>query len=258
MTIVNFVAQMGIWPNDYARQLEFFNRLKSLLQTANNFVIDNAGLVVLLEQATEPTQTQWETAWTTQTGLSLPIPPSAQLHWWNSSADVFGGLYGTVEGNTAVYRRDHIHPRGAVVAVDQAYKVDALSGWTQSIGTRLSDLPSLEIEIPTICDVELSFGLYVHLASGSGTWGVDFLWNGVKVGTQYLGIAVNQGIHGASAAGFLFARHVLSDVQPGTYEVQALFGVTASPASPPSLTIGGPSGASAYGARQLTVKAYAK
>lgn len=255
--VQSFVTQMGQWPDDYARQLEFWNRLKTLLQQANSFVIDNAGLVVLLEQATEPTQAEWEDAWELQTGLDLPIPPSAQLHWWNTNEDDFGGLYGTVEGNVTVYRRDNLYPRGASILMETAYKTDLLSSVQYAIGTNLADHPNVTIEVPVPVNLTLEYLLYANLSAGSGFWGADFLVDGIKVGTQYLGVATNWGICNESASNLVHAEHTIYNVAPGEYLIQALFGVCGSPASPPTVQIGGISGATAFGARVLTVRGIA-
>jgi hypothetical protein len=257
MSDVNFVTDLGIWPNDYPRQLSFINDLKLRLQRANNFIVSNAGLTVTLKQAAEPTQSDWETAWIAQTGLSLPIPPSAQLLWWNTNTDRFGGMYGTVEGNETPYRRDHAYPRGGTVMIKTNYKVDQKS-LTYRIGSVLSDHPSVTIDLPVKADLYMEYSLFVSLSSGSGQWGGDFLVNGVKVGTQYYGLAPDQGIVNAMTSCQLRVPFILADAEPGEYTVQAIFGVTATPASPPTLVIGGASGAGSYGARQLIVRAIAK
>lgn len=254
--MTDFLASMGGWPHDYNRQLDFWARLKVLLAQANQYVIDTAGEVVSLAQSTEPSQLQWENAWTTQTGLPLPIPTSAQLHWWNTSVNDFGGLYGTVEGSVTVYRRDHLYPRGGTIVMANDYKTDKIT-LTYAIGTNLTSYPKVTVDLPVACDLIMQFQLYVALSSGSGQWGADFLLNGVKVGTQYLGMASNMGIQNQSTSGLLFIEHTLYNLPAGEYTVQAEFGVTASPASPPTIIIGGLTGAANYGARQLMVRGIA-
>lgn len=254
--VPDFLASLGSWPYDYNRQVDYFNRLKMLLTQANQYVIDTAGEIVLLSQATEPNQAQWEAAWTAQTGLSLPIPASAQLHWWNTSVNQFGGLYGTIEGSLTVYRRDHLYPRGGTIVMATDYKTDAIS-LAYSIGTNLTSYPKVTVVLPVVCNLIMEFELYVQLSSGSGQWGADFLVNGLKVGTQYLGLATNLGIQNHSASGLLKIEHTLYNVPAGSYTIQSEFGVTASPASPPTLAIGGLSGAGSYGARELNVRGIA-
>lgn len=257
MTVApDFLASMGSWPNDYNRQLDYWNRLKLLLTQTNQYVIDTAGEIVTLSQSTEPTQGQWEAAWTAQTGLPLPIPASAQLHWWNTSVNEFGGLYGTIEGSVTVYRRDHLYPRGGTIVLANDYKTDALS-LAYAIGTNLTSYPKVTVVLPVACNLIMQFQLYVNLTSGAGQWGADFLLNGIKVGTQYLGLATNIGIQNQATSGLLFIEHTLYNLPAGTYVVQSEFGITASPASPPTVGIGGLSGAASYGARELMVRGIA-
>jgi hypothetical protein len=105
----------------------------------------------------------------------------------------------------------------------------------------------------------MEYALFVQLNSGSGQWGADFYINGVKAGSQYLGVATNQGIVNSMTSGILRASFVLSDAAPGNYTIQATFGVTASPSSPPTLKIGGiASSSDQFGARSLIVRGIAK
>lgn len=258
MSNVDFTAMLGSWPQTYDRQLEFFQRMKTLLQRVNTFVLDNTGNSVVIEQASEPVQLDWETAWTTQTGLSLPIPASAQLFWWDTATDRLGGVYGTVEGNPTVYRREHQYPHGSTIVTKTDYKTNAVT-LTYAIGTNFSDHPSVSFSLPVAADIIMEYSLFVQLNSGSGQWGADFYINGIKAGTQYLGIATNQGIVNAMTSGILRAHFVLSDAPPGNYTIQSAFGVTASPASPPTLKIGGILGIpDQFGVRSLIVRGVVK
>lgn len=254
----DFVDGLGLWPSDYSRQLEWVNRFKLKLQQANDFIVDSIGLVVTLYQATEPTQLEWETAWTAQTGLPTPIPATADLLWFNTSENAFGGIYGTVIGSTIVYARTNRYPRGGAIYVNSGYKTDRINPLTHNIGAQLSNYPALTFTLPVVSDIVMEFSLYVKLNSGTGQWGADFLINGVKAGTQYMGIPTNQGIFNGHTHGQIAAKFTLSNAPAGTYTIQSIFGVTNNPVSPPNLIIGGVSGADSYGARVLLVKAYAK
>jgi hypothetical protein len=252
--MTDFLAELGGYPTNHAAQVDFFNRLKVLLQSVNTKITDSAAAFVTLKQATEPTQLEWETAWVAQTGKALPILPNATLYWINATTNTFGGTYGVLVGSSTVIRKESAFQSGSTFYVGSSFNTDYVSAFTGNIGTSLTSFPTLTFTAPVTSNLLLDFSLYVNLASGSGNWGIDFLLNGVKVGTQYLGAALNQGIVNSNRAGHLQAMFVATNVPPGTHTVQALFGVTGSPGSPPTLQFGGLTN---FGARTLLVRGVA-
>jgi hypothetical protein len=64
------------------------------------------------------------------------------------------------------------------------------------------------------------------LSASSGTWGADFLINGVKAGTLYYSLASNRGIVERTTSGLIIAQLVTPTFPPGTYTIQAIFGRT--------------------------------
>lgn len=67
-----------IWPVNYAEQAITVERIRDRLDE-----IKRANTTVSLVSVSPPTQNDWEVAFVTKTGLSLPIPPGARLLWLN-------------------------------------------------------------------------------------------------------------------------------------------------------------------------------
>jgi uncharacterized coiled-coil protein SlyX len=96
---------LGDYPTDPADQAQYVSDLNAIITNLNVAIDQNANKVVYLSQASEPTQNEWETAYTVQTGGSLPIPPSATLLWNDTTSNNVNGTYGTTPFTTDVVQR---------------------------------------------------------------------------------------------------------------------------------------------------------
>lgn len=258
MTDFDFM-NVGQWTNNTFDQQLIIDQIKLALHSAKEKVLANAHYFVYLEQPAEPSQSEWEDAYEAQTQRTVPIIPSATLVWMNTNIDDVGGIYGTTPVSAgAVVRRESRYPLGGALPVERATLSSTVST-NVAIGVNNSNHPSVTLDLPVRADVLLTYSLYVHLSSGTGTWGADFLWNGVKLGTRDQGIPTIAGLTNHAASGQLTVTHFVPEVAPGSYTIQAIMGVTGAPASPPTLAYGGSgSGAGNYGQRVLTVRAFAR
>jgi hypothetical protein len=233
--------------------------LKVKLTNMNLEVFLQTTYTSIVEQSTEPLQAQWEAQWVTD-GHTLPIPPTSILLWWNTSTSYIGGVYGTTPLSAGVVvKRESEHANGGVSYRNIISTPTAAVSSTASIGVNNSNHPSLTFDLPVLSDLLLVYQLHVVLSSGTGTWGADFLLDGVKVGTAYNSLPSNVGIINASATGNYRCHAFVPNVAAGSHTIQVIFGVTGSPASPPTLAYGGiGAGAGQYGLRQLIVEGIAK
>lgn len=246
----DFVNDLPMWSADPSMQIAIVEQMKTMLNELQNTILANINRTITLFQASQPTQGEWQTAWT-GAGYSLPISPSATLIWFNTTSSRIGGTYGTLTGGDGtVYNRGSRFAPGSVVYMDTAARGDSVAS-TNAIGVGNSNHPSLSFLLPVRANLRLEYILSVNLNSGSGSWGADFLLNSQKVGTVYFNIASNAGLSARSTAGVVHAVAELTDVQPGNYTIQALFGNTGG--SVAVLGIGG-----TYGIRLLTARAYAR
>lgn len=255
--MTNFM-NIGQWPADPLEQQLLINQLKLALTSHTDSLYALANYTVIIEQSTEPVQVDWETEWAAQTNRALPILPSATLLWINTNIDDVGGIYGTTPlDTTTVIRRESRYPVGGTKN-HSAYLSAAVSSVNTAINVNNSNHPSVTFTQYVVADMILTYELYVHLVSGTGTWGADFLINGEKAGTKYQGINTAAGIINNAASGLLKVSLYLPNMPIGEYTVQAIMGVTGAPASAPVLSYGGiGSGASQYGVRTLSVRAIA-
>lgn len=258
--MTDFMA-LPIWPgsSDNMEQQLFFSDLKLALKSATSALFQTGSYKVKLTQPTEPSQSQWEAAWTAQTGRSLPILPTAILLWIDSATNQTAGVYSTTSLDSGtILRRESRYPRSGVSYRNIVVATSAQSS-NAAIGINNSNHPSLTWTQPVKADVLFTYQLYVLLSSGTGTWGADFVLDGVKLGSQIFGTATNSGIINNSASGDLMVACLAPNVTAGQHTVQVIFGVTGSPASPPTLAYGGVgSGAGQYGVRELVVEAITK
>lgn len=252
--MTSFLNNLGNWPNDCNNQRAYLQNLETNLQNLELYLTENTAQVVLLSQTTEPTQEQWEDAYTDQTGNALPIPATTQLLWFNTAQDTFGGVFGTIPGSVTVYRREHLYPKNSIVHYSMSALATSVTGVTSSLYENFSNLPSITFTNYVPCRVVMEFSITTQITAGTGTWGVDFLFDGIKVGSQYHSILANSGLQNLDYSGNLTTAIMLNDILPGTHLVRPMWGVTNSPASPPTLAIGG----GTRGARILTVKAIAQ
>jgi len=249
-SIIDFAALLPTWPEDCAGQQNYFNRMKAALTTMNSALASQSPQTIYLSQSSEPNQAQWETAWTSQTGLSLPISASTRLLWYNTSTLAFGGAYEVVEGQTTVFRAEHRAPRGSIHKFGVA-QLNTYAVITSNITLNNSGMPALTITTEVVCDIFIDCSLYVGITVGTGTWGVDYQINGSKIGTLSFSIGANEALHKSFAAGYISGTLVMQNQPPGVYVIQMMFGV--SGAAGPTLVIGG-----SNGFRSLVVKAVAR
>lgn len=250
-SIVDFNSLLTTWNPDCLSQVEFIERLKAALIDTRYYIDNNISNTVQLNQSSEPTQAQWEQAWVSQTGKALPISPSATLLWFDTNNNTFGGQYGTTIGHSTVYRREPIYPKGATIFYDSDFLTSSQTITADITATRAL-MPTLEFTINQSFDLHLSFTLAVTF-SGTGQYGLDFELNGEKIGTTYFGIPANYGIVNGSTTQTITAHAFVPNLPAGNYEIQALFGVVGTPATAPTLTIGG-TGSSGLGARLLVAR----
>lgn len=249
---------VGQWPSDVFEQQLLINQLKLALKSHTDSLYALANYVIVIEQATMPLQADWETEWAAQTGRALPILPSATLLWIDTNIDAVGGIFGTTPLSTTVIRRESRYPIGGVAINEVDYLSAAVTSVNTAININNSNHPNVEFDLPVTADLILSYELYVQLISGTGTWGADFLINGVKAGTQYQGIPTVTGIVNNAASGLLKATIFIPSVPAGHYLIQAIMGVTGAPASAPVISYGGiGAGANQYGVRTLRARAIA-
>lgn len=247
---------LGPWPTDTIGQQTWVSRMRAMLADMEQYFTGVAPVVVQLDQSVEPSQAEWETAYMAQTGQNLPIPPTADLVWYDSSQSRVAGHYRTIEGSSTVWRREHSWPRGATVVLESAS-----FGTARSITYYIKENPTLfplvTVILPTACDLILTAVFAATLVSGTGFLGVDFLMNGVKVGDVYYATASDQGIVNISTSQLVVCEAVIRNLPAGTYYIQMVIGITNSPAAPPTYSIGGVSGGSANGVYQLTARGIA-
>lgn len=239
---------LGLWPEGCADQETYLNQLVSILNTKWLEIQNGASRVLTISQTIEPTQAQWESQWIIQTGNPLPIPSSAVLVWYNTTLAKIGGVYGTAAGYSVIGRREHQYPIGSTVYLNRASLYSAQS-ITTSIVSNNAVMPTLTLTLTQKAHLMMEFMLGVTCTVNCG---IDFMVNGTKIGTSEFGLAPDAGLANIGANGILHAKHVMLNLIPGTYVVQAMFGLVNGGAG--TLTIGGPT---ALGGRNLIVRAIA-
>ena len=231
--------ELGQWPVNPIDQQRYIDRMKTLMTQAVSYFDSEAARSITLEQIFPPSQSEWESAWLLQSGQALPIASNARLLWWKTDTLEFGGEFGTVKGDETVYRRESLYPVGAIVLMAQNYLpiLEDTMDWQIGNPNSYSLLPALSYTLPTACDVEVILKVEAVLASGTGAWGIDFLSDGVKIGTSELGIASNFGISGADGTGEVVVYHILTNIPAGAHTLQMIAGYFGAPATPPTFTI---------------------
>ena len=248
MSNLNF--DLGVYPNDPASQIVYFNQIKQLLINLDTQVNALTSDVVELAQSTEPTQGEWETAWTVQTGKSLPISKNASLYWWSTVTDTLGGCYGMLLDSATVLRKDSKYSRGGIGYFGSSYTSDLVQS-SSPIGAQNSPHPSLTFELNQVMDLELTYQLYFIKVGGvaANKVGADFLLDNVKVGSDIYSIATDDGVVSSTDSGLLLATAVVTGVSAGAHTVQAIYGYVGGVAQ--QSDHGGD-----YGIRLLVVKGY--
>ena len=80
---------MATLPRNYTDQVSFYATMAAQLNS-----LTSISQPVFLNQATEPTQKQWEDAWTAM-GNTLPIDIRSELYWYDGTR--LRGMYGTID-----------------------------------------------------------------------------------------------------------------------------------------------------------------
>jgi hypothetical protein len=251
--MVNFLDLIGEFPANQAAQQSYFDQLVAALNERYTELESNESKVVYVSQTVVPSQARWESEYQLQTNRPLPISPSAILIWYDSSQSTLGGIYGTVSGLSTVVRREHFAPLGAIILQDRNSRADAFS-ITTGIAANSSRMPVLTFTTRAKITLEINFEMYVSVAAAE-QWGIDLLLNGIKLGTQDYGCPPDYGILNRSGSGFARLTHIIPGLLPGTYILQSMFGLTGT--STGTLTIGGTSGATGWGARTLHIRGVA-
>lgn len=236
ITIRNSIP--SIWPVDCVGQQRFVSSLINSLDQAITLFNSNRLYTVFLKQVKEPTKAEWESAWMIQTGRSLPIPPNAELLWYNVISGKLDGVYKTTPNDGTPVRLDTGAP-GTVAARAHNYAFATTSA-TIAISER-TDMPTVSITTTRTCTLYLKGFTSVDISSGSGTWGLDLSVNGTRMGVTNEGLLVDQGLVEFSRSSAATIEYVLQNQPAGTYEVKLLMGVVDSPGTPPTLDIDGAS-----------------
>lgn len=229
-------SALGQWPDDCSRQQLFMLNLQNKLNTMVSSVNSASADVVVLSQTGEPTQGQWETAYTTQTGKSIPVPPSAQLIWFNPTTNEIAGVYGTFTGTSTIYKRGMRYGSGIVHAVASANDINSRTS-NRTLQENYSLLPSVTITTYVQCILNLEFS--VSITSGGANAGIDFLLNTTKVGTQYSLVPPYDGIVTGLGVGRYTCKYTIDALPAGTYLIRPLFGVIGSVYSGTNIVWGG-------------------
>jgi hypothetical protein len=244
---------LGQWPRDYRAQEAYLNKLMNALAQYEASLSDNLNSVLTLEQGTEPTSVEWEAAWTSQTGQVPPVPPLARLYWWDSANSVFGGEYGTIEGNSDVVRREHFAPKGSSIILDM--DIDLTSRTFLNLYGYKGLMPSVDFEIPVTCDIWLYQYSY-FTSDNAAAIGCDFLVTNqttgeeTKVGTDIYGLdpdgGINEILQTVDTEGIMTCAAVVPDLPAGNYSAEMMVGYVGTPVTPPVGGIGGTSKGSYY------------
>ena len=219
-------SKLPAFPRDPMSQVIWIDRLKEILTNRDTEIKNLEVDVVTIAQGSVPSQANWESAYTTQTGKSLPIPPSARLIWFNTNINAVGAIYGTLTNSGGVvYLQQNRFSKGNIIdiVVNSAY--DATLGVAYALGEVLGDHPAVEVFIAVPARLLMSYIVGVQFTAGTGVVGADFLLNGIKVGSTYYNLPVTEGITRSSTS-VAFVTHAWTPVlEPGTYEVQPIFGI---------------------------------
>lgn len=208
------------WPvGNIKKQSLYFERLKTEINNLYNLVIAQTGVILLLEQTTEPLQAEWEAEYLIQTGQSPPLPANSTLVWWDTGNNRLGGYYTTVQGKTDVYAFEPAYAPGTIIN-DTFVSVDAARTNGTNINVQVAPIPSLTINIPVRCTLNIVGFAPVDL---TGEAGMDFLVNGEKIGTTRFEVNSDTGLVTTENTHPLTAE-VSYEVEPGDYNISMLIG----------------------------------
>lgn len=238
---------LGDWPTDEAKQVVWMGQFMQNLRQFELYTKDRASYVIHLEQASEPTQNEWELAWITQTGEPMPISKGALFYWWDSVTDSLGGSYGVLLDDTVIRRRDAKYARGGVVVKEDTVTTAAVTGATHLINNNLSSHPALTFSNNQVADIEFEGIVPVTYNSGTGNVGMDFLLDGVRVGTTLFSLSDSQAIFSLPGSGVLMGIVTVPNVPAGDHTVQMVVGSLENDPTPANVD---------YGIQTLSVKGY--
>jgi len=225
---------LGPWPTDPSKQSIYITQLLTRFTQLVTSVNAKTSDIILLQQISEPTQEEWEMAWLSQTGKTMPISKGAVFYWWDALNDQLAGVYGLLLDATAVVRKDPKYVRGGIVVKESAILTVSATG-SYPIGTNLADHPVLTFTNVQPIQLELEYNLTATYSSGSGLVGADFLLDGVKQGTLLHAISTDQGIYTVAGTAPMLTFIQIDDVPPGTHTIQAIAGVAGSDPTPPTI-----------------------
>lgn len=109
MAIKDIIARLdalGAYPPTAPEQQTWFTEWSAIIGELQTEINANVNQVVYLSQATLPSQGEWEAAYISQVGGTLPIPPSVTCLWYDTTISAINGSYGTtpVSGGTVLTR----------------------------------------------------------------------------------------------------------------------------------------------------------
>lgn len=231
-------VDLGPFPTDPAKAAIYMQQLLQNMKNFEEFVQDKASYVVRIEQAAEPTQTEWEMAWLVQTGRPMPMSKGAIFIWWDSTLDELGGMYGILKDDTTVRRRDPKYVRGGIVTRESTVTAATVDGVAYLIGTNLANHPSLSFTCNQEIDLEIEGIAPITYNSGTADVGMDFILDGERVGTRVASLSDDQAIFNLPGSGVLHGIITVPGVSAGAHTVQTVIGSLASVVTPSNIDIG--------------------
>jgi hypothetical protein len=247
-SILDF-TDLGVWPDDCFDQQIFIQTMQDKLNELREYVEANLSSVVILSQATEPTQGQWEAAYTVQTGFALPIPASATLLWYDTTNSQLGGQYGTITGSATVESRTAEYVPGTILVSDVEYDATARSSSASLMGNG-AFLPEITFTTDVICTLFIDFNFVMTTTNVAS--GVDFMLDGVKLGSQYQAVPPNGGlVENLPITNLQSVSYVLEDMPAGIHTVKPLLGVAGAPGTAPTLAWGGANNVTSFAIRAM-------
>lgn len=237
-TIESPQSRLGPWPADIIDQREWVSRLSTYLNAIYDYINLHASDVVTIEDVTVPNQAAWETAYTTQTGKALPIPPNAVLIWWDSLNNRLGGIFGTTTASGTVLNRAPRYAPGQLVYIDSDHN-STLQTIAVQVGEPVANLPVLNFTLPVRCHLEVYGSAYFTIAANSGPFGWDVWLDGIKVGTAYHGVPSDAALFQSAVASLINGRIDIPNVDAGAHTLEMLIGYSGAQAVPVQVTVGG-------------------
>ena len=245
-SIINL--NLGTFPTDSSKQALYMNQLLQNLKQFEVYVDAKTADMILLQQPSEPTQSEWEIAWLAQTGKSMPLSKGAVFTWWDTVNNCLGGCYGILLDDTVVRRKDPKYVRSGIVFKENTVVQAPVAAAAYLIGTNLVNHPVVTFTANQKVELEIEGVVPVTYNSGTGDIGMDFLLDGVKVGTTLFTLSDAQAIFNIPGSGVLSGTIVVPDVSAGAHTLQMIVGSLDNDATPANVD---------YASQTLLVKGYA-